>query len=884
MDNKKRIIEVAFPVEEVSEQGRRDRYKKQITGIHTWWARRPLGPSRATAYAALVDNSILSHKKNKNLLLRPPKHDFISELSRWENALSPIWINQAREDILESHEGKPPKVLDPFGGGGSIPLEAQRLGCETYSCDLNSVAVLIQKCTLEYPQKYGQRFHEDVKKWGERILTQVTEELTPFYPKESDTSDIFAYVWARTLPCQNFDCSAIIPLIKQFWLTKKENKKIAFFPDLEDGKIAFRIVGTGYESMPHGFDPGEGTITNGIVTCPLCKTTIPSEEKTSLFQSGEADERLLVVVTQHPNFTGKSYRLATEKDIKIFNSAREKLSAKREFLKKKLGVDPVPDEAIPQIKGQGAERAIAIDNYNLKTYGRLFNARQQLCLITLTEKIKNAHSEMLAQGYEVDYAKVISTYLGLWQNQIADYSSNLCCWINTSEAIGHVFGRAAQPMVWDYAEANSLRKAEDRLGILLRPIKHLVQMEAKPATIQQASATLLPYPDNSFDAVLTDPPYYDNIPYSYLSDFFYVWCKRSIGELHPEFFKELMTSKDNEIVMYGHRGGGVEAGKQFFEERLSKAFQEIHRVLKPHGIAVIVYAHKSTEGWETLINALLDSGLIITSAWPIDTEMKSRLRAMDSAALASSIYMVARKTEREEFGLHRDVHKELETYLQEKLFTLWEWGFSGADLFIAAIGLGIEVFGKYETVLDADDNIIRADRMIADIREILERFDGDQIGVTGTQLTRFYLRWRRDHGVKSVIFNEARELALSLGIELTEEWGESNFIQQEKTNVRVLGPHERDIKDVSDREELIDILHHALLLWSSGKRDTMIQCLSKEDIGLNELIWNVAQQISPALPLDSQERQWLEGWLADRETIQREIRETQENLHHGTLF
>ena len=410
--------------------------------------------------------------------------------------------------------------------------------------------------------------------------------------------------------------------LNSFGLQRKKIKKLRFFPDLEDGKITFRIVGTGYESMPHGFDPGEGTITNGIVTCPLCNTTIPSEEKTSLFQGGEAGERLLVVVTQHPNFTGKSYRLATEKDLEIFNSAREKLSEKREFLKKKLGFDPVPDEAIPQIKGQGAERAIAIDNYNLNTYGRLFNARQQLCLITLTEKIKNAHLEMLTQGYEVGYAKVISTYLGLWQNQIADYSSNLCTWINTSEAIGHVFGRAAQPMVWDYTEANSLRKAKDRLDILLRPIRHLVQMEAKPATILQASATLLPYSDDSFDAVLTDPPYYDNVPYSYLSDFFYVWCKRSIGELHPELFQELMTSKDDEIVMYGHREGGVDAGKQFFEERLSKAFQEIHRVLKPNGIVVIVYAHKSTEGWETLINALLDSGLIITCAWPIDTEMK----------------------------------------------------------------------------------------------------------------------------------------------------------------------------------------------------------------------------------------------------------------------
>lgn len=770
-------------------------------------------------------------------------------------------------------------MLDPFGGRGAIPLEAQRLGCETYSCDLNPVAVLIQKCTLEYPQKYGQRLHNDVKRWGDKILAQITEKLAPFYPKEPDGSNVYAYIWARTLPCQNLNCNAVIPLMSQFWLAQNPKRNIALFPYEMDGHITFRIVGTGHKAIPNGFDPAKGTVTRAVVTCPLCNSTIAANQTRRFFQDGLASEQMLAVVTQHPKRRGKQYRLATEKDIAIFKEAQTQLSEKRKSLKEKWGFAPVPDEPTPKIKGPGAERGISIHAYNLNTYGDLFNARQQLTLVTLTKKIRDAHTEMLTQtDYEPEYAKAVSTYLGLWLDRIADKGSNLCLWRKTVETVEKLFGMATLPMIWNYGEANPLHIGATRLKTLLKPMLHLCQMDKESTTtVEQTSAQKLPYSDNTFDAVLTDPPYYDNAAYAYLSDFFYVWLKRSIGEHHPELFKESLTPKDTEIVAYGHREGGLEAGKRTFEDGLAKAFQEIHRVLKPDGIAVIVYAHKSTEGWETLINALLDSGLVVTAAWPIDTEKKSRLRAINSAVLASSIYMIARKMERETFGLYQDVKRELETYLEQKLFTLWEWGFSGADLLIAAIGLGIEVFGKYQEVLDDNDNLIRADKMIADIREILERFDGEQAGIAGTKLTRFYLRWRREYGEKLAIFNDARELAISLGIELTEEWGEGSFIQQEKTNVRVLGPQERERHNVSDSEELIDILHHTLLLWRAGSRSEMIQCLSKDGIGSNELIWNVAQQVSEALPADSQERQWLDGWLADQATIQREVAASVEN-------
>ncbi len=811
------------------------------------------------------------------------KHNFIAALATWETAQSPISINEAREHILESHDGKPPAVLDPFGGGGSLPLEAQRLGCESHSCDLNPVAILIQKCTLEYPQKYGQKLRDDVKKWGDWVIEQATSELAPFYPPETgspvcardvaDGSTPYAYIWARTLPCQNLGCGATVPLMKDFWLSKKRN--IALFPFEEDGHIAFRIVGTAYEPMPPDFNPANGTVARAIVTCPLCQSAFAAKDTRNLFQNGAAGERMLAVVTVHPDVKGKRYRLATDNDVAVFNHAQKRLAEKSLMLAGEWGLSPVPDERMPEIKSRAL--GYRVGNYNINTYGELFNARQQLALITFTEKLRAAYTEMCAQTpVDIDYAAAVTTCLSLWVNRIADTGANLCPWNNTGESVSTLFGLQGLPMAWDYGEANPLRVAVNRLKTVLSPMEHLLQMNAEPATVKNASATALPYPDAAFDAVITDPPYYDNIAYSYLSDFFYVWLKRSVGHLHPELFETALTPKAGEIVAYSHREGGAKAGKRFFEAELSKAFAEIYRVLKPDGIAVIVYAHKSTAGWETLINALLDSGLVITAAWPVDTEMKSRFRAQDSAALASSIYMVARKSARLSFGFYSDVKEELSSHLKEKLFALWDYGISGAELFIAAIGNGLEVFGKYEEILDNDDTIIRADRMIADIREVLERLDSaSDPGVESTKMTRFYLRWRREHGLASVPFDIAQKLALSLGLELANEWGEGSFIHHEKAFVRVLGPQERSYPDAPDSaklsDELIDVLHHVLHLWRYNQRPAMIQRLARGRVGLQELIWYVAQSVSVTLPLDSEERMWCEGWFADRRSIEREV-------------
>lgn len=894
-----RFIEQSFPVKEVSEISAKEKNIRHghISTLHIWWARRPLASSRATSYAALIpaiDDPVEWNKKRQ----------FIIDLSKWENSLNPQIIEKARKDILNANGGKPPRVLDPFSGGGSIPLEALRLGCETHAVEYNPVATLILKCTLEYPQKYGKTVKvkdkvgmadnvekevnlllEDVKKWGEWVLEEAKREIGKFYPEDKDGSISVGYIWARTVPCQNPSCGAEIPLMRQYWLAKKDKKKVSLYPYVEGKEVEFKIVGDGYEEMPKGFDPEKGTVSRAVVVCPACGSVIDDDTTRRLFQEGKAGQRMVAVVLHKGKGEGKFYRLATEKDLEIFKEAEKYLEEKRAKLMEEWGIDPMPDEPTPEGRGRGAERAFSVRNYGLNKYGDLFNSRQKLALITFTEKVRLAYKKMIEEGYDEEYAKAVVSYLGLFLSRLSSYHCVLVPWQPGYEKVQRAFSRQALGMIWDYTEVNPLSGSVGGWKALVEDvyetISHISQIlpiNNFIPQVSQASATELPYPDNYFDAVFTDPPYYDNVPYSYLSDFFYVWLKRNIGDLYPELFITPLTPKTKEIVAYSHNEGGFEAGKKYFEGMLKKAFQEIYRVLKPNGIATIVYTHKSTSGWETLINSLLDSGLVVTASWPIDTEMKARLRAKESAALASSIYFVCRKIERKDVGWLNEVKEEIKKHIHKKLERLWEEGVSGADYFIAAIGSAIEIFGKYEKVMDYEGNIVTAGTLLEYVREIVTDYAIRQILHNGiaselSPLTRFYILWRWTYGESKVEFDDARKLAQSTGIDIDKEWNKG-FIKKEKEFIAVLGPHERKLEELETSFEMIDVLHRVLLYWKEGRKEEMKRVLSDTGYGTKESFYKVAQAISETLPIDSKEKKLLDGFLTGKEKLIEEVKDS----------
>ncbi|KEQ56704.1 Site-specific DNA-methyltransferase Type III restriction system mod subunit protein [Marine Group I thaumarchaeote SCGC RSA3] len=893
----RRFIEEFLPIRDIGESSSKEKRirKGHLSTLHVWWARRPLAASRATIFSSFIPSETNSKKISNS-------SDFLSKLSKWEYSDDLTILQKARKKIFESNKETWPKILDPFTGGGSIPLEGIRLGLDVSCVDSNPVAVLIQKCALEYSMKYGSiikepisqsietrknKLIEDFEKWMKWVNEKTRSEIEEFYPKKNPNEILVGHIWCRNITCQNPKCGLSIPVFNQYWLIKTKKEKASLFPFVKDGKIQFKIVGDNYEKFPEGFNPSKGSISNGNIICQSCGFTIEKKHTINEYYEKRTTQKLICSIFTKKGSAGKKFRLSDSEDLKILENATKFLENKINQIKSESNIDPIPNEFIitpdnkEYVKGGLYFNFTTVVLYGKTKWSDLFNPRQTLSLIVFSDYIRKAFSEMLNEGYEKDYAKAIVSFLTLAIGRLANYGSELCH-LNPAGGgrIANTFGVHVLKMVHNYMESNPFYESGGGWNtsneMIKKFLKNVEICPPKPANVKLGTASNLPHSNEYFDAVITDPPYYDNIAYSYLSDFFYVWQKRILYNIEPDLFSTPLTPKSHEIISNLPLIRGMDKNvakekfdflksKKDFEESLSKAFQEIYRVLKKDGITIVVYAHKSTDGWETLIKSLLKSGLVVTAAWPLNTEMKDRLESRDTAALASSIYMIARKWEKIPLGFYRDVKKELEVYLTKKLEYLWSEGISGADFFISSIGSAVEVFGKYEKVVDDSDSSISPIKLLNDTRKIVTNYAINKV-IRGefaseiSQMARFYILWRWAYGNTKVPYDDARKMAQSVGIDIEHEWNKG-FIVKENEIISVLGPHERKGEEMSKSPELIDNLHNTLLLWKNESKESIEKYLTEKGYKNSEIFKRVAQAISESLPMESIEKKWLDGFL-----------------------
>lgn len=646
-----------------------------------------------------------SKKYEDNENLRYMLLDFIADFANWDKSTNEHYLRTSRALTNAAHianggePGTRPLVVDPFAGGGAIPLEALRVGADAFASDLNPVPVLLNKVVLEYIPKYGQPLADEVRKWGKWVKDEAEKELDQFYPKDSDGSTPIAYLWARTIQCEGPGCGAEVPLIRSLWLAKKGRCPVALRMVQKPGekRVDFEIIQT-----PKEKDVSDGTVKRGSATCPCCGFTTPVASvrvQMKARKGGAHDARMFAVVTTRATEQGRFYRLPTEADRAVVRVASDELERRKSEWRGELSL--VPEEPTPAMSGHRAVSSVGI--YGMDRWCDLYTPRQLLTLTTLVRLVRGLESNEMTK-IRPELLEPLQTILGCAINREAEHSTSLCRWNSTGQKLQATFGRQAIPMLWDFCETNvfgdSVGSWESILECVLIPFETASTLPGSGQAVQ-STAICHPLPDDSANAFITDPPYYDAVPYADLADFFYVWFRRVIGPNHGLLLQEQLTPKGGQAIVW-HPGSHDE--KLEYERKMSCAMSEGRRVLNPNGVGVVVFAHKSTAGWESQLKAMINAGWIVTASWPIDTEMGSRLNAMGTASLASSIHLVCHPREnadgsvRDEIGDWRDVLRELPVRIHEWMRRLAEEGVVGADAIFACLGPALEIFSRYSTV------------------------------------------------------------------------------------------------------------------------------------------------------------------------------------------
>ena len=843
---KKKLIEVALPLEAINKESAREKSIRHghPSTLHLWWARRPLAACRAVLFASLVDDpsslpeqfpTEADQDKERQRLFR-----LIEKLVLWENSNNRAVLDEAHAEILKSTGGNPPPIYDPFCGGGSIPLEAQRLGLEAHGSDLNPVAVLITKALIEIPPKFagqppvnpaakkkmsgkgmwtGARgLADDVRYYGQWMRDQAVERIGHLYPNVTLPSEhgggeatVIAWIWARTVRCPNPACGARMPLVRSFALSTQQGKKAWVEPVVDHAAKAVR-----FEMRTTG-SPPDGTVTRRGAQCLVCGTAVPLDHIRSEGRACRIGAQLMAIVAEGNR--GRIYVPPTPEHEEVAASANP------------MGA---PESELP-------ERALGfrVQSYGFKKHRDLFTSRQLVALTAFSDLTAEARQQAIADGAAQDYADALLTYLAMAVDKMTDTNTALCTWQVDPPRLRATFGRQALPMTWDHAEANIFADAagdyQRCVGSLAEVLERLEVRKA--GTVRQLDATCL---HQVGCVVSTDPPYYDNIGYADLSDFFYVWLRRCLSPVYPDLFSTILVPKKQELVAAPERfSGDREEAQRFFEEGSARAFHSIRQSQHQDYPLTVYYAFKQSEtdddgdgnghgatvstGWETMLEGLLKADFQITGTWPNRSELGSRIRNQGSNALASSIVLACRpRPEPAPITTRKDFLASLKKELPHALRNLQKGNIAPVDLAQAAIGPGMAVFSRYKKVLETDGSPMRVRTALALINQGLDEvlteleseFDPD---------TRWALAWFEQHEFNEGLYGDAEVLATAKALSISH-LAEAGILHSRAGKVRLLRraelPEDWDPSAVS-RLTVWEVTQHLIRsLDQKGEKDT----------------------------------------------------------------
>ncbi|MBN1429669.1 MAG: DUF1156 domain-containing protein [Anaerolineae bacterium] len=803
---RKKLIEVALPLEAINIASAREKSIRHghPSTLHLWWARRPLAACRAVIFSSLVDDPddpdappefveacrALPRGKNATANDTPRQRlfDFIELLVRWESTTDEQVLETARELIRLATGGNPPPLLDPFAGGGSIPLEAQRLGLEAHASDLNPVAVMINKALIEIPPKFANMppvnprdragtaqggswkgaagLATDVRYYGEWMREKAWEKIGHLYP-DYNGETVIAWLWARTVKCPNPACGAMMPLVRSFDLSKKKERKVWIEPKVDHNRRISFVVRTG-----DGMGP-DGTVNRQGAHCIACGTPVPFEHIRAEGCAGRMSAQLMAIVTEGKR--GRSYYASTSEHEQAADVAIP---------------GNIPDTDLP-------ERALSfrVQLYGMTKHWQLFTPRQLVALTTFSDLVAEARRQVQQDMLEIvpsnsrvplhkggseawAYDKAISGYLAFAVDRCSDFWGALATWANQpkNELVSHVFTKQSLPMVWDYAEANPFSESGGNwlgnAGYVAKALNFLTA-DVLPGSAVQADASSL----KDYEGVMisTDPPYYDNIGYGDLSDYFYVWLRRSLRSVFPQIFDTLLVPKTPELIASPYRfGGDTEAANKHFEIGLQSAFSGMRQISSKNYPLTVYYAFKQAEadddengnsvissstGWETMLGGLVTAGFRITGTWPIRTERAVRSVGLGTNALASSIVLVCRpRLETAPMTTRADFVKLLRAELPAALHEMTTANIAPVDLAQASVGPGMAVYSRYSQVLEPNGERLSVRTALQIINQVLDEYLAEQEGDLDAD-SRFAVAWFEQYGFREAEFGVADVLA-----------------------------------------------------------------------------------------------------------------------------